>query len=98
MTCTSQRAGRSCLCWGEVEGSCESGRLFTWRGNWSECTSILEVTIALEPHGESSWSPHLSCNLDPVCSAPRSFSTKSFTLEFSVLCTQLHRGSEAWVA
>lgn len=20
-----------CLCWGEVEGSCESGGLFTWR-------------------------------------------------------------------
>lgn len=54
--------------------------------NWSECTSILKVTIAFEPHGESSWSPHLSCNLDPVYSAPRSFPTKPFTLSPRVLC------------
>lgn len=55
-------------------------------GSWSECTSIEEVTIALEPRGESSWSAHLSCSLDLVYSVPRSFSTKSFTLSPRLLC------------
>lgn len=60
-------------------GSCSSAKVGcdghvrlpgSWRGSWSKRISILDMIIAPEPWGWSSWSPHLSCNLDPVHRIP----------------------------
>lgn len=76
-------------------GSCSSAKVGceghvrlagSWRGSWSKRVSILDVIVAPEPWGWSNWSPHLSCNLDPVHRIPWELFFRCHTLS---LCGSL---------
>lgn len=82
--------------WRGGGGSCSSAKVGceghvrlagSWRGSWSKRVSILDVIVAPEPWGWSSWSPHLSCNLDPVHRIPwELFFRCHLPCHFVVLC------------